>query len=130
MVGYCKEVALMTSPRISTSHAKYGERSALLAMIPGAGHFRTGQYFIGTLTAASVSGLLLWVFWLTILQFGSDHANLGQARAYFILWTLVVWEASVFHAYYSTIRIRQRHAVRQQDEIKIHRLAYWRECFK
>ena len=109
----------MTSYYISTSYERYGERAALLAIVPGVGHFRSGQYFIGTLTATSVIGLLLWVCWLAILQFGFQHANLSEVRAYFILWTLVVWEASVFHAYYSTMRIRQRDAVRQPVDMEV-----------
>ncbi len=57
---------------------RYGDRAALLAIVPGLGHFRNRQYLIGTLTVATISVLLLWVFWLAILQFGSDHSNLGR----------------------------------------------------
>ena len=101
------------------SYKKYGERAALLALIPGLGHFRNRQYLIGILTAATISVLLLWVFWLAILQFGSHHSNLSAARACFLFWTLVVWQASVFHAYYSTIRQRQQDGTRHSVDLAV-----------
>jgi PilZ domain len=101
------------------SYAKYGDRAALLALIPGLGHFRNRQYLTGILTVATVGVLLLWVFWLAILQFGSDHSNLSAARACFLFWTLVVWQASAFHAYYSTIRRRQQDGARQPVDLAV-----------
>ena len=98
---------------------KYGERAALLALIPGLGHFRSRQYLVGTVTVATIGILFLWVCWLAILQFGSQHSNLGLARACFLLWTLVVWQASVVHAYYSTIRLRQQHGSRQPVDLAV-----------
>ncbi len=102
----------MAAPSLDSCR-RYGNRAAVLAMFPGLGHFRNRQYFIGILTAATISVLLLWVFSLAILQFGSQHSNLGLARACFLFWTLVVWQASVAHAYYSTIRLRQLDGSRQ-----------------
>jgi hypothetical protein len=101
------------------SCTKYGERAALLALIPGLGHFRSRQYLVGTATVATISILLLWICWLAILQFGSHHSNLSVSRACFLLWTLVVWEASVFHAYYSTIRQRQQDGARQAVDLRV-----------
>jgi hypothetical protein len=101
------------------SYTKYGNRAALLALIPGWGHFRNRQYLIGILTVATISVLLLWVFWLAVLQFGAHHSNLSAARACFLLWTLVVWEASVLHAYYSTIRQRQQHGARHSVDVGV-----------
>ena len=95
------------------SCTKYGERAALLALIPGLGHFRSRQYLVGTATVATIGILLLWICWLAILQFGSYHANLSMARACFLLWTFVVWQASVAHVYYLTIRQRQQDGARQ-----------------
>ncbi|MCI0626079.1 MAG: PilZ domain-containing protein [Acidobacteria bacterium] len=105
----------------STLHCyrKYGHHAAGLAMIPGLAHFRSRQYKVGVLTCTAISVLLLWVFWLAILQFGSQHSNLAAARACFLLWTLVVWEASVFHAYYSTIRQRQQDGARQSVDLAV-----------
>jgi hypothetical protein len=71
------------------------------------------------MTAATISVLLLWVFSLAILQFGSEHSNLGVARACFLFWTLVVWQASVFHVYYSTIRQRQEHGARHSVDLAV-----------
>lgn len=98
---------------------RYGDRAALLALIPGLGHFRNRQYFIGFLTVATISVLFLWVFWLALLQFGSDHSNLSAARACFLVWTLVVWQASVFHAYSSTIRQRQQDGARHPVDLAV-----------
>jgi hypothetical protein len=98
---------------------KYGDHAALLAIIPGLGHFRNRQFLIGILSAATIGVLLLWVFWLAIWQFGSQHSNLGLARACFLFWTLVVWQASVVHVYYSTIRQRQQHGSRQPVELPV-----------
>ena len=98
---------------------KYGDRAALLALIPGLGHFRNRQYVIGILTVATISVLFLWVFWLAILQFGSDHSNLSVARACFLFWTFVVWQASAFHAYSSTTRRRQQDGARQPVDLAV-----------
>jgi hypothetical protein len=98
---------------------RYGDRAALLAIVPGLGHFRNRQYAIGLLTVATISVLVLWVFWLAILQFGSHHSNLSAARDCFLLWTLVVWQASVFHAYYSTIRQRQQDGARHSVDLAV-----------
>jgi PilZ domain len=106
-------------PPTFNSCIKYGDRAALLALIPGLGHFRNRQYLIGTLTVATVSVLLLWVFWLAVLQLGAHHSNLSVARACFLLWTLVVWEASAFHAYYSAIRQRQQDGARHPVDLAV-----------
>ena len=106
-------------PSTLDSYTKYGNRAAVLALIHGLGHFRNRQYCIGLLTAATISVLLLWVLSLAILQFGSQHSNLATARACFLLWTLVVWQASVIHAYRSTIRRRQEHGVRQSVDVAV-----------
>ena len=98
---------------------RYGDRAAVLAIVPGLGHFRNRQYLTGIMTAATISVLLLWVFWLAILQFGSEHSNLGVARACFLFWILVVWQASVFHAYHSTIRQRQEHGARHPVDLAV-----------
>jgi hypothetical protein len=98
---------------------KYGDRAALLAIVPGLGHFRNRQYLIGLLSATTIGVLLLWVFWLAILQFGSDHSNLSAARACFLFWTLVVWQASVVHAYRSTIRQRQQDGARHSVDLAV-----------
>ena len=108
----------MAAPTLDSCR-RYGDRAAVLAMFPGLGHFRNRQYFIGILTAATISVLLLWVFWLAILQFGSQHSNLGAARACFLFWTLVVWQASVFHAYHSTIRQRQQDGARHPVDLAV-----------
>jgi hypothetical protein len=83
------------------------------------GHFRNRQFLIGILSAATIGVLLLWVFSLAILQFGSQHSNLSVARACFLFWTLVVWQASVVHVYYSTIRQRQQHGSRQPVDLPV-----------
>jgi PilZ domain len=101
------------------SYTKYGDRAAFVALIPGLGHFRNRQYLIGILTAATISVLLLWVCWLALLQFGSQHSNLSAARACFLFWTLVVWQASVFHAYCSTIRQRQQDGARHAVDLAV-----------
>ena len=98
---------------------RYGDRAALLAIVPGLGHFRHRQYLMGILTVATIGVLLLWVFWLAILQFGSGHSNLSAARACFLVWTLVVWQASVFHAYSSTIRQRQQDGARHPVDLAV-----------
>jgi hypothetical protein len=101
------------------SCTKYGERAALLALIPGLGHFRSRQYLVGTVTAATIGIFLLWVFWLAILQFGSHHSNLSMARAYFLLWTFVVWQVSAIHAYLSAIRLRQQNGTRRSVDLAV-----------
>ena len=101
------------------SYTKYGERAALLALIPGLGHFRNRQYLIGMLTVATISVLLLWIWWLAILEFGSHHSNLSAARACFLFWTLVVWQASVIHAYLSAIRQRQQIGTRHSVDLPV-----------
>lgn len=103
----------------TNSYAKYGNRAALLALVPGLGHFRNRQYSIGVLTVATISVLMLWVFWLAILEFGSGHSNLGTARACFLFWTLVVWLASAAHAYLSTIRLRQQDGARHPVDLAV-----------
>jgi PilZ domain-containing protein len=101
------------------SYTKYGDRAALLALIPGLGHFRNRQYLIGLLTLATIGVLLLWVFWLAILEFGSGHSNLSTARVCFLFWTLVVWLASAVHAYLSSIRQRQEYGARQSVDLPV-----------
>ena len=96
---------------------KYGDRAALLAIVPGLGHFRNRQYLTGILTVTTIGVLLLWVFWLAILEFGSNHSNLSAARACFLFWTFVVWQASVFHAYWCTIRQRQQDGARRPVDL-------------
>ena len=104
---------------IPNSYAKYGNRAAMLALVPGLGHFRNRQYSIGVLTVTTISVLILWVFWLAILEFGSGHSNLSTARACFIFWTLVVWLASAVHAYLSTIRLRQEYGARHPVDLRV-----------
>jgi PilZ domain-containing protein len=98
---------------------RYGDRAALLAIVPGLGHFRNRQYVTGILTVATIGVLLLWVFWLAILEFGSGHSNLSTARACFLFWTLVVWLASAVHAYLSTIRQRQQDGARHPVDLAV-----------
>ncbi|HET6962464.1 MAG TPA: PilZ domain-containing protein [Terriglobia bacterium] len=98
---------------------KYGDRAALLAMVPGLGHFRNRQYVIGILSASTISMLLVWIWWLAILQFGSQHSNLSEARACFVCWTVVVWLASAFHAYLSTTRRRQENGARRSVDLAV-----------
>src|SRR5262245_60907321 len=100
-------------------YTKYGNQAALLALVPGLAHFRSRQYLVGLLTLATISILLLWVCWLALLQFGSGHSNLAAARACFLFWTFVVWQASVVHAYHSAIRKRQELGVRQAIDLAV-----------
>ena len=104
-------------PSTSNSYMKYGDRAALLALIPGLAHLRNRQYLIGILTPVAMSVMLLWVCWLGILQFGSNDSSLSTARVPFLLWTLAIWEASLFHAYYSTIRQRQQDGARRPVDL-------------
>ena len=104
-------------PSTSNSYMKYGDQAALLALIPGLAHLRNRQYLIGILTPAAMSVMLLWVCWLGILQFSSNDSSLSMARVPFLLWTLAIWEASLFHAYYSTIRQRQQDGARRPVDL-------------
>jgi PilZ domain-containing protein len=106
-------------PSTSNSYIKYGDRAALLALIPGLAHLRNRQYLLGILTPVAISVMLLWVCWLSIVQFGSNDSSLSTARLRFLLWTLAIWEASLFHAYYSTIRQRQKDGARQAVDLAV-----------
>jgi hypothetical protein len=106
-------------PSTSNSYMKYGDRAALLALIPGLAHMRNRQYLIGILTSAAISVMLLSVCWLGILQIGSNDSSLGTSRACFLLWTLAIWEASLFHAYRSTIRQRQKDGARHPIDLAV-----------
>jgi hypothetical protein len=103
----------------SNSYMKYGDRAALLALIPGLAHLRNRQYLIGILTPVAMSVMLLWVCWLGILQFGSNDSSLSTARVPFLLWTLAIWEASLFHAYDSTIRQRRQDGARHSVDVAV-----------
>jgi hypothetical protein len=63
--------------------------------------------------------MLLWVCWLSLLQFGSQHSNLATTRACFLFWTLAVWQASVFHAYLSAKRLRQEIGARHSVDLAV-----------
>src|SRR4030095_1686712 len=106
-------------PSTSNSYIKYGERAALLALIPGLAHLRNRQYLIGILTPVGMGVMLLWVCWLGILQFGSNDSSLSTAPVPFLFWTLAIWEASLFHAYYSTIRQRQQDGTRHAVDLAV-----------
>jgi len=106
-------------PSTSNSYMKYGDRAALLALIPGLAHLRNRQYLIGILTPVTMSVMLLWVCWLCLLQFGSNDSSLSTARTPFLLWSLAIWEASLFHAYYSTIRQRQQDGARHPVDLAV-----------
>src|SRR5262245_24050393 len=77
-------------PSTSNSYMKYGDRAALLALIPGLAHLRNRQYLIGSLTPVGMGVMLRWVCWLGILQFGSNDSSLSTARVPFLLWTLAM----------------------------------------
>ena len=106
-------------PVTLNSYMKYGDRAALLALIPGLAHLRNRQYLIGILTSVAISVMLLWVCWLGILQISSNDSSLSTIRARFLLWTLAIWEASLFHAYYSTIKQRRRDGARHPVDLAV-----------
>ena len=106
-------------PLSLNSYTKYGDRAALLALLPGLAHLRNRQYLIGILTPVAISVMLLSVCWLGILQISSTDSSLSTIRARFLLWTLAIWEASVFHAYYSTIKQRQQDGARHPIDLAV-----------
>jgi PilZ domain len=98
-------------------YAKYGERVAWLTLVPGWGQLRNKQYIKAILVAATLLILLFATVELSLLEITANQASLSGSRWTLLLLALVVWEASLFDAYYRAIERRRKDAQRYSVEL-------------
>ena len=103
--------------KIRCSYAKYGERVAWLALVPGWGQFRNRQYIKGILVAVTLLMLLFATAGLSLLELTTNRSSLSASRWTLILLALIIWEASLFDTYYRAIERRRKDAQRYAVEL-------------
>jgi hypothetical protein len=96
---------------------KYGERVALLTLIPGWGQFRNRQYIKAAVVAVTFLILIYTAVALSVIPLITSHAPLSINQWELLFFALVVWEASLFDAFYKAIERRRQDAQRHTIEL-------------